>query len=170
MEILYIEKSSIKQRVRNYISISFSGTCAWWLSHVSVKITFKSTFLCSSGLNRALSSSLGRGATPIMPAKQKCWIIGYGMPRDTVVASYSIVHYNYAVCILCLGMPNNSPFAFLICILQTWLVASVKKFVHELQFLNGPLGNSRKKNNQGRLYGISRGRLIEEIASAISRG
>ena len=139
-----------------------------------LKWTSKSTFLCSSGLNRALSSSLGRGATPIMPAKQKCWIIGYGMPRDTVVASYSIVHYNYAVCILCLGMPNNSPFAFLICILQTWLVVSRNLYMSSNSLgegqRDGQLGNSRKENNQGRLYGIYRGRLIEEIASAISRG
>ena len=35
---------------------------------------------------------------------------------------------------------------------------------------NGQLGNSRKKNSQRGLYGIYQGSLIQEIASAISKG
>ena len=55
------------------------------------------------------------------------------------------------------------------------MIGSVKKFVHELlgeaerDGRNLSIGQFQKKNNQGRLYGISRCRLIEEIASTISR-
>ena len=73
MEIVYIEQISVKQRVENYIIASL---CEGFLvksprlkTCFCLKLTFKLTFLCSSGLNRALSSSQDRGAIPIMSVK-----------------------------------------------------------------------------------------------------
>ena len=67
------------------------------------------------------------------------------MPQDTVVASYSIVHYNYAV-------------------------PSYSSAVGHVQQRDGPLGNSRKKSTRGGCMEFLRaGLLIEEIAIAIFR-
>ena len=56
------------------------------------------------------------------------------------------------------------------------MIGSVKKFVHELQFLrgegerDGQLGNSRKKNIRGGCMGfLGAGLLKKYLASAISR-
>ena len=39
----FVDKSLVEFYAHNFRSEGFSGTCAWWLSHVSVKVNFQSS-------------------------------------------------------------------------------------------------------------------------------